>query len=231
MLTETGFAYRERRVPNCGDNSPLISGRQSVSQGKSVEYILLPNTPYWFPIRATYHRAERIYDTIRHLHFDGRLFQPYLPLLRKVIYTNEDFDNPTQYIKDIPLDPSLLFVHTTVEDFRQLLRMSVKGLTPFYNHFDTNIFGKNDFLIVPDRQMDSFRIIVESGNENIIVDQQIAPTYIEGDTVVVVGGPFAGVEGKVLKFKGQKRVFVEIPGLGCFGTAYVPKDWIRKVVS
>ena len=145
------------------------------------------------------------------------------------MYTNEDFDNPAHFIKDVPLDPGLLFVNTTLEDFRELLSLSVKGLTPYYNHFVTNEFGKNDFLIVPDRQMNSFRIIVESGNANVIVDQSIAPTYLEGDTVVVVGGPFAGVEGKFLKFKGQKRVFVEIPGLGCFGTAYVPKDWIRKV--
>lgn len=212
-----------------GSESPTTPGKRDALDGKSVDYVLRPSTPYWFPIRATYHRAQQIYDTIRNFTFSSGVFQPYIPLLRKVVYTNEDFDNPAHFIKDVPLDPGLLFVNTTLEDFRELLSLSVKGLTPYYNHFVTNEFGKNDFLIVPDRQMNSFRIIVESGNANVIVDQSIAPTYLEGDTVVVVGGPFAGVEGKFLKFKGQKRVFVEIPGLGCFGTAYVPKDWIRKV--
>lgn len=202
---------------------------KTVLDGKSVNFAHYSTRHFWFPIRATYHRAAKIFNTISSLDFGGRVFEPYLPLLRKVEYSNEDFNNPTETIKDVPLDMGLLFVRTSQDDFRNLLSMQIDGLTPYYNHFETNIFGKNDFLTIPDRQMDSFRIIVESGNEHIIVDQQIAPTFVAGDTVLVIGGPFAGVEGKVLKFRGQKRVFVDIPGLGCFGTAYVPSKWVRKV--
>ena len=229
MFCDTEIADSCQEISSCGILPATPPGERNALEGKSVKYILKPNTPYWFPIRATYHRAKQIYDSIRTLDFGQSIFHPYLPLLRKVVYSNDDFKNPEHYIQELPLDPSLLFVNSTVETFRNLLSMSVKGLTPYYNHFAENELGKNDFLIVPDKQMRSFRIIVESQNENIIVDQSIAPTYVEGDAVVVIGGPFTGVEGKVLKFKGQKRVFVQIPGLGCFGTAYVPKDWIRKV--
>lgn len=210
-------------------NVQTSPGKRAALEGKSVEYIPTTKHPHWFPIRATHHRAQQIFNTIRKLDFDGRIYEPYLPLLRKIVYSNEDFQNPTQFIQDIPLDSGLLFVKMMLKDFRTLLDMDIPGLTPYYNHFYTNEFGKNDLLIVPEVQMKSFRIIVESGNEHILIDQAKAPKFLKGDDVVVIGGPFAGVEGKVLRFRSQKRVFVELPGLGIFGTAYVPNMWLRRV--
>ncbi len=129
------------------------------------------------------------------------------------------------------METSLLFLRSTLNDFKQLLQYQaiLPGLTPYYNHFYTNEFGKNEFLVVPDTQMDSFKIIVESGNSNVIVNQDDIPTFITGDRVVVIGGPFAGVEGIVMKYKHQKRVFVELQGVGRYATAYVPGAWIRRV--
>ena len=214
--------YTERIVP-------YNSEERDTKIGKSVEYALHPDVKYWFPIRATHHRAQKIYDKIVSLRND--CLEPYLPILRHIEYTNEDFNNPTQYVADKPLDTGLLFLRSTLNDFRALLQYEsmFPGMTPYYNHFYTNSFGKNDFLIVPDRQMESFKIIVESGNENIIVNQAIVPSFLSGDRVVVIGGPFAGVEGIVMKYKHQKRVFVELQGVGRYATAYVPGAWIRII--
>jgi len=96
---------------------------------------------------------------------------------------------------------------------------------PFWN-------GENhedEFLTIPDRQMESFRIIVESRNKDIIVKQTEIPRMIEGDHVVVKDGPFAGVEGIVMKYRHQKRVFVQLQGVGCYATAYVPEAWLERV--
>jgi len=203
--------------------------RENVKIGESVGYTLLPNVRYWFPIRATHNRAQKIYDKLVSLNDDS--IEPYLPLLRHIEYSNEDFNNPTQYIKDKPLDKSLLFMRSTLNDFRAMLKYQAlfPGMTPYYNHFYTNSFGKNEFLVVPDAQMNSFKIIVESGNQNIIVDQTEMPSLIVGDRVVVIGGPFAGVEGIVMKYKHQKRVFVELQGVGRYATAYVPGAWVRRI--
>ena len=203
--------------------------RENVKIGESVGYTLLPNVRYWFPIRATHNRAQKIYDKLVSLNDDS--IEPYLPLLRHIEYSNEDFNNPTQYIKDKPLDKSLLFMRSTLNDFRAMLKYQAlfPGMTPYYNHFYTNSFGKNEFLVVPDAQMNSFKIIVESGNQNIIVDQTAMPLLIAGDRVVVIGGPFAGVEGIVMKYKHQKRVFVELQGVGRYATAYVPGAWVRRI--
>jgi hypothetical protein len=205
------------------------SERENVNFGKSVRIALMPNQRYWFPIRATHHRAQKIYDTLVSLNDDN--LEPYLPLLRHIEYTNEDFKNPTQYIADKPLDSGLLFLRSTLNDFRALLQYHtlLAGMTPYYDHFSINSYGTNDFLTVPEKQMESFKIIVESGNQNIIVNQGEMPTFICGDKVVVIGGPFAGVEGIVMKYKHQKRVFVELQGVGRYATAYVPGAWIRRI--
>lgn len=71
--------------------------------------------------------------------------------------------------------------------------------------------------------MESFRIIVESGIEDILIDQDKVPKYLKGDHVRVIDGPFKSVEGQILNRKHQKRVFLKIDGIGCFGTAFVPE--------
>ena len=217
------------------------SGFKENETGKSVEYIhndtlkensangTTPDKRHWFPIRATYHRAQKVYDKLVALN-DGS-FEPYLPTIYRIEYANENSNKTIQQIKEEPLDKGLLFLRSTLSDFRTLLRFQalIPGMTPYYNHFSLNEYGRNEYLIVPDRQMESFRIIVESRNKNIIVNQTEIPQIIEGDHVVVTGGAFEGVEGVVMKFKHQKRVVVELKGVGRYATAYVPGALLKRV--
>ena len=219
-------------IPNGVCNSVSVSGERSVSvcpesenagSGKSVGYVPDPTVLHWFPIRATYHRAQKVYDRLVTLN-DGR-FEPYLPMLRRIEIVN----GTSQQIKEEPLDKGLLFMRAPLGVFRELLQIPslVPGMTPYYNHFSTNQSGRNDYLIVPDRQMESFRIIVESRNNDILVSQAEVPQFIEGDWVVVTDGPFAGVEGVVMKYRHQKRVFVQLQGVGIYATAYVPSAFLK----
>lgn len=221
-----GANSKTQSIGNLANTSP---GKEIAPDGQSVIYTRIFRTPHWYPIRATRQRALSVYEQISKLNFDGRTFEPYLPLRRRIVYSNDDFNNPTQYIQDSPLDDGLLFVKTVHNDFRAMLELDIKGLTPFYDHFSMNEYGTNNYLTIPERQMQSFKIIVESRIQDVLLDQNEAPSFLKGDDVVVIGGPFVGVEGKVLRYKGQKRVFVELPGLGIFGTAYVPSKWLRKI--
>ena len=200
---------------------------ENSSSGKSVGYALEQRDLHWFPIRATYHRAQKVYDRLVALH-DGS-FEPYLPTLRRVEYPERGFGEPTMV--EEPLDKGLLFLRSTLDKFRALLQSSspIPGMTPYYDHFHTNEFGRNEYLIVPDRQMESFRIIVESRNQHILVNQLEMPELVAGDWVVVTDGPFAGVEGVVMKYRHQKRVFVQLRGVGNYATAYVPSAWLKRV--
>ncbi len=76
-----------------------------------------------------------------------------------------------------------------------------------------------DYLQFPDSKIDMLKIILESGDDNILVNQQDAPKFLKGDLVEVLQGPFAGLVGRELRFRSQRRVFLEIPGLGIFGSS------------
>lgn len=230
-----GMMVTMTEIPDGEYNSLAVSAERNGSvhpevensnTGKSVGYALQLGVRYWFPIRATYHRAQKVYDALVALH-DDRL-EPYLPTLRRVECT-EGFGDPV--VMEEPLDRSLLFMRSTLGDFRALLKspLPIPGMTPYYDHFHTNEFGRNEYLVVPDRQMESFKIIVESRNQHIIVSQTEVPKFVEGDQVVVTDGPFAGVEGVVMKYKHQKRVFVQLRGVGTYATAYVPGAWLKPV--
>ena len=227
------------RIPDGQHNSLAVNAERRVSVrsgfekskiGKSVGYALHPDKLYWFPIRATYHRAQKVYNKLASIN-NGR-FELYLPMLCRMEIINEGTKKPVQQIKEEPLDKGLLFMRSTIKDFQALVQTPslVPGLTPYYNHFSTSKSGKNDYLTVPDRQMESFKIIVESRNKDIIVNQREMPQLIDGDTVMVTDGPFAGVEGVVMKFKHQKRVFVELKGVGRYATAYVPGAWLKRTL-
>lgn len=209
-------------------NAPAPLGSENSGTGKSVGYAQQNAACHWFPIRATYHRAQKVYDRLVEIN-DGR-YELYLPMLCSIT-NDEKSGSAKQQVREEPLDKGLLFVRCTLDRFSELVKTQIPGFTPYYNHFSTNEFGRNEYLIVPDRQMESFRIIVESRNADIIVRQTDVPQLIEGDRVMVTDGPFAGVEGVVMKYKHQKRVFVQLQGVGIFATAYIPSAFLERKIE
>lgn len=185
--------------------------------------------PSWYAIRATRGRAKAVYDSLVALQSEDVI--PFLPITKHNHFDYSDKNNPRQVIIETPLDNTLLFVRTTMKRYRDILRMDIPGLTPYYNHFETNAFGRNTYLIVPDRQMESFRIIIESGWEDIITSLADDSPLSKGDHVRVIDGPFKGVEGVILRYKHQRRVFVKLEGIGSFGTGYVHKNILEKIES
>lgn len=220
-------------------NSQIISEEDEILtppgdilvDGQTISFCNNPTAGRWFAIRATQHRAQKVYDSLKSLN-DNSL-ELYLPLLKRIEYSNDDFDNPTQTIVDVPVDPNLLFVRCNLNRMLYYLydetRPQIPGFTPYYNHCKFRGNGRNELLVVPDRQLESFRIIIESGNKDVLINAQLDPKYLNGDLVEVVGGPFKGVQGTITKFNHQKRVVVQIEGLGTYVTAYISKNWIRKV--
>lgn len=222
-----------------GVDGEFLSDTSSISQyatppslvnsqiGQSVEYV-----PQWFVIRATQGRAKKVYEKLMELapmHESVRDCEFYLPMvaIRQIDKSNPD--HPTVNVIKQPLDNSILFAHCTLAQYRELLQFPIAGLTPYYDHTRQTEFGSNPFMVVPDVQFRSFRTIIDSEVDGIVTDQNDMPSFFQGDKVRVVEGPFAGVEGHVLRYKHQLRVFVQLDCLGTFATAYVPKMYLEKV--
>lgn len=154
----------------------------------------------WYLVRCTLRRLASVHEAV------GRLgLEAFLP-----VYDGR------------PLFPDSFLVRASRQDFASLLNSNIPGLMPYSKSADGH-----DFVSFPDSKINMLRTIVDSMDPNILVDQTLAPHYLSGDMVEVIDSPFKGVVGRYFKYKGQHRVFVEIPGLGIFGTAYVPRGMVR----
>ena len=177
-------------------------------------------TTRWYAARVTYGRAQSVYQAIVQLGDSG--VTPYIPLARRPVCRIVN-GKATVTMAERPVHTGLLFVNASLANYRKLLNGApqIPGLTPFYDHFTVSSAGRNEYLVVPDRQFDSFRRILESGHDDILINQEKVPAYLVGKHVRVISGPFAGVEGTLLKWKHQRRVFVSLGSLGTFGTGYI----------
>ena len=84
-------------------------------------------------------------------------------------------------------------------------------------------------IVIPDKQMEDFIRIVASGIEHVEVVDSQRVRFAEGDRVRVTAGPFCGVEGVYVRYKGHSKVALSIGGLLTALTAYVPLDCVEKI--
>ena len=55
---------------------------------------------------------------------------------------------------------------------KRYYQVQIPGLTPYYNHFSTNEFGRNEYLTVPDRQMEVVNAAAQQATLAMIAAQQ-----------------------------------------------------------
>ena len=77
--------------------------------------------------------------------------------------------------------------------------------------------------------MDNFIKLTSIDDEHILLIDEENGTYKQGDYVRIIDGQFKGIEGRVTKITGQKRVIVELPGICSIATAYIPKGFIMPM--
>ena len=131
----------------------------------------------------------------------------------------------------VPMLPNFLFAKTTISVLQSFLKSSpdLSFITFYYDHFNKKSDGKNPPLVVPKESMDNFIKLTSIDNEHILLIDEVNGTYKQGDYVRIIDGQFKGIEGRVTKITGQKRVIVELPGICSIATAYIPKGFIMPM--
>lgn len=195
---------------------PEANGSQT---GVSVENVSMGKVQ-WYVLRVSYGRAAKANEMLK-----AKGIETHLPL--QTIYKEVNGKRKKQRV---PMLPNFLFVQTTLSTLKELLKsITIKKLITFYyDHFTTTEDGKNPPLVVPKESMDNFIKLTSIDDENIILIDEVNGNFKIGDNVRVIAGPFIGIEGKLTKITGQKRVIVELPGLCSVATAYIPKPFLEK---
>lgn len=197
------------RINTCTVSSKNISG-------VSVENAINENV-CWFVLRVSYHREQKAYKWLT-----SQGIETYLPFH----FVKKEVDGKLRRVQESLL-PNLIFVNTQFSKIDALIRSATNTLLSFYyNHFEFTPDGKNPPLIVPTCQMDNFIRLTSIDNDHILFVSPDKCHYKSGDEVIVTDGPFKGVKGRIARVQRQQRVVVEIDGIGCVTTAYVPSGFI-----
>jgi transcriptional antiterminator NusG len=111
----------------------------------------------------------------------------------------------------IPLFPGYIFVQTDMEPVERLDILKTVGVVKF-------IGNRSGPVPVADATIDSLKIMV-TAEESIHTGHRMK----KGDRVVVINGPFTGVIGQFVSYKGSHRVVVHIDALGQYAAVEVDK--------
>ncbi len=174
----------------------------------------------WYVLRASYGREDKAADYIV---ADGT----YVYIAKR--YTRKVVNGKQKKVLE-SLIPNLLFVYTTESKIEEYVRRTpaLSYLTYYYNHFAHDETGKNPPLTIPCKEMENFILATSNNSEHLRFVNESQCHYKVGGTVVIIDGPFKGVEGRVARVAGQQRVVVSLAGVGLISTAYIPTAFIME---
>lgn len=124
----------------------------------------------------------------------------------------------------VPVIPNLVFVRARYEELEQF-----KQKHPFLRYATRRIDGANRIMKVPDEQMDNFIKAASHYEEEITYYNPDEIALEKGTRVRVIGGPFDGVEGVLLKVKGKrsKRVVIAIKDVAAISVAEISPELLQ----
>lgn len=179
------------------------------------------NDKHWYALRTTYSREQQAYDYIT-----AHGGTAYLPTIN--VHKEIEGKHVTKRESRIP---NILFAYGTLQEIQHFVydNINLPYLRFYYSQerFNGNIVRRP--LIVPERQMESLRILCAIDDGNIALVPQTDTHFHKGQEVRITQGRFAGITGRVARYQGQQRVAVIIDGLITIATAYIPTAFLIPI--
>ena len=116
------------------------------------------------------------------------------------------------------LIPQMIFIHATQKERLEALTLAS------ISHYMV-LRGEYTPAVIPDAQMKKFMFMVDYSEETI---EMYNSTLEPGQTIRVIKGPLAGLEGELLEIEGKSKVFVRLDLLGCAGVD-MPVGYVEAI--
>lgn len=169
-----------------------------------------PQSYMWYVLRATYSRELKIKEKL-----DSMGVRTFVPMM----WRRREVGGKTEK-KLVPAVSNLCFAYWTRSGLDAFIRSYGEGSPVFY-YWDRIADAP---LTVPDKAMEDFIKVAGTMDEDLIYLTEISARLREGQMVKVVSGPFAGVEGRVVRIRKSRRILVEIPGMLAVASTYLPLE-------
>lgn len=209
----TPFLATQSPVGASTENAPV--GTETFAGKRRLERFR-----HWYALRATYGRERKAYEYL--VSHDVAAFLPTLTAVRVV--------NGKRTLVEESRLPNLFFSYGTEDEIRAFVYDNVN--LPYLRFYCRKISEgckiSHQPLIVPAEQLESFRIICQAADADVITTSEALRKFETGQPVRVVAGEFKGVVGRVARHKGQQRVGIVIEGLLTVVTAYIPSAFLKR---
>ena len=169
-----------------------------------------PSSCQWFVLRVSYSRELKIKEKL-----DTMGVRSFVPM----IWRTGQVDGKTEK-KLVPAVANLCFVYWTRTELESFIR-SFGENSPVHFYWD-RIAGMP--MIVAEKAMEDFIRVAGTMDEDLIYLTEISSKLRDGQKVKLISGPFAGVEGHVVRIRKSRRIMVEIPGMLAVASAYLPLE-------
>ena len=146
---------------------------------------------------------------------DGLLKKSLEVFLPKIQVTSKRRDR--RVLIRVPLFPGYIFIKTDLNPYEHIEIVKTTGAVRL-------IGNKEGPISVPHETIESLQIMVSVGSS-----VSTAIRLQKGDKVMVVAGPFQGIVGVFMRYKGKGRIVVNIDALGQFASVDVDEEDIEKV--
>jgi len=117
----------------------------------------------------------------------------------------------------VPLFPGYLFVKTEFDPYKRIEILQTVGVVSF-------IGNKDGPVPVLSETVESLKIIVAADGKVLT-----GRGFKKGDRVTVLYGPFTGVAGTFVRYRGKGRVVVNISALGQFIGVDVSEEDVERI--
>ena len=176
---------------------------------------------FWFALRTTYNREKKAYEYL--LNQNCEVYWPTTKVMRDI--------NGKKVKMKVSRIPNILFAHGTFDQLKEFVydNFHLPFLRFYYEENRTPDGMVRKPLVVPDRQMESLKILSESDSKDVIIVPGHVDNFKKGDHVRIIEGEFKGIEGHVARWHGQQRVAIMIENLCTIATAYIPSAFLRKI--
>jgi transcription antitermination factor NusG len=201
----------------------------------------------WYAIKVFFNKVFRMEDILSDMELETYLpvqkeklkGHEYLKVSKMLSLVDGNHRKDSRYIQEgsllferKPLVTSLIFVRATDSEIgavdarlkKELLMGRMLGF----------IYKTADFkrwATIPDKQMDSFRVLTENGGDGLTFFTSDLVKLAQGDRVRVIDGPLKGAEGYIKRIKKDRRLLVCVEGVIAVASSYIPDKMLEKITE
>jgi len=163
--------------------------------------------PAWYVVHTRSRFEQVVFDGLQ-----GKSLETFLP---KITVMSKRRDRRKKI--RVPLFPGYVFTRSDLNASERLEIVKTIGVVRF-------VGNKDGPISVPDQAIESLRIMVTVENP-----VETGTQFRKGDPVMVVEGPFAGVVGTFVRYRGFGRVVVAVEALGQYAAVNVSEEHVERL--